>query len=147
MTDVLARLGRDVVGRTRELELVVAALDADRHIVLEGPPGTGKSTLLRAVANALGVGFEFVEGNAELTPARLVGTFDPARVRERLAEGWPRMMLAKFDSDQACADFFGRTRQAASYWRSGHCKPDGPALALAWLRWPEECRAMCGEGA
>jgi MoxR-like ATPase len=69
-----------VVGRRRELELVVAALMADRHIVLEGPPGTGKSTLLRAVAHELGIGFEFVEGNAELTPARLVGHFDPARV-------------------------------------------------------------------
>ena len=74
------RLLGQVVGRRRELELVVAALAADRHIVLEGPPGTGKSTLLRAVAHALGIGFEFVEGNAELTPARLVGHFDPARV-------------------------------------------------------------------
>jgi MoxR-like ATPase len=35
---------------------------------------------LRSVAEALGVGFAFVEGNAELTPARLVGHFDPARV-------------------------------------------------------------------
>lgn len=74
-----------VVGRRRELELTLAALAAHRHVVLEGPPGTGKSTLLRAIAAALGVGFEFVEGNAELTPARLVGSFDPARV---LNEGY-----------------------------------------------------------
>ncbi len=77
---LIERLLGQVVGRRRELELVVAALAADRHIVLEGPPGTGKSTLLRAVAHELGIGFEFVEGNAELTPARLVGHFDPARV-------------------------------------------------------------------
>ncbi|MGA1051087.1 MAG: AAA family ATPase, partial [Ilumatobacteraceae bacterium] len=74
------RLAAAVVGRRREIDLVVAALAAERHVVLEGPPGTGKSTLLRAVADELGIGFEFVEGNAELTPARLIGHFDPARV-------------------------------------------------------------------
>lgn len=83
--ELVASIGSTVVGRRREIELVVAALLADRHVVIEGPPGTGKSTLLRTVAHELGVGFEFVEGNAELTPARLVGHFDPARV---MAEGY-----------------------------------------------------------
>ena len=83
--EVLRSVGNDVVGRHREIELVVAALGAGRHILLEGPPGTGKSTLLRAVAQAMSVGFSFVEGNAELTPARLIGHFDPARV---LSDGY-----------------------------------------------------------
>lgn len=79
------RLSASVVGRVREIELTVAAIASDRHIVIEGPPGTGKSTLLRSVARELGIGFEFVEGNAELTPARVVGHFDPARV---LSDGY-----------------------------------------------------------
>lgn len=79
---LLRSLEGAVVGRRRELELIVAALAAGRHLLLEGPPGTGKSTLLRAVADASGTGFEFVEGNAELTPARLLGAFDPSVVLE-----------------------------------------------------------------
>lgn len=73
------------IGRAREVELLRATLDSGAHVVLEGPPGTGKSTLLRAVAASQDVAFLFVEGNAELTPARLVGHFDPARV---LADGY-----------------------------------------------------------
>ena len=72
-----------VVGRRRELELVRAALASGAHILLEGPPGTGKSTLLRQVAQARHTPFVLVEGNAELTPARLIGSFDPALVLER----------------------------------------------------------------
>jgi MoxR-like ATPase len=82
---VLAALESSVVGRRREVELLIAALSAGAHVMLEGPPGTGKSTLLRSLAGAAEVPFTFVEGNAELTPARLAGSFDPARV---LAEGY-----------------------------------------------------------
>jgi magnesium chelatase subunit D len=69
-----------VVGLHREAEILTVALAQGCHTVLEGPPGTGKSTLLRSIAAASGRGVQFVEGNAELTPARLIGSHDPALV-------------------------------------------------------------------
>ena len=79
---LLARVDEQIVGLRREAEVLAATLASGCHVVLDGPPGTGKSTLLRAVADGAGFGVEFVEGNAELTPARLVGHFDPALVLE-----------------------------------------------------------------
>ncbi len=75
-----ADIARGVVGRRRELDLVLAAVTAGRDLLLEGPPGTSKSTILRAITANWGVPFVLVEGNAELTPARLVGHHNPARV-------------------------------------------------------------------
>ncbi len=79
---MLAAVDERIVGLRREAEVLAASLASGCHVVLEGPPGTGKSTLLRALAAAAGLGVEFVEGNAELTPARLVGHHDPALVLE-----------------------------------------------------------------
>ncbi|MGH3411690.1 MAG: AAA family ATPase [Marmoricola sp.] len=72
-----------MVDRARETELLEAALDSGANVLLEGPPGTGKSTLLRWVASQRSTPFVLVEGNAELTPARLVGQFDPSLVLDR----------------------------------------------------------------
>jgi MoxR-like ATPase len=74
------RVAAHLVGRERELTLVLAAVAAGRDIVLEGPPGTSKSTLLRAITAEWGIPLVFVEGNADLTPAKLVGHHNPARV-------------------------------------------------------------------
>lgn len=77
---LLAKVRAELVGMEREAEVLSVALATGRHVVLEGPPGTGKSTLLRTLADAAHVRLSFVEGNAELTPSRLVGYHDPALV-------------------------------------------------------------------
>jgi MoxR-like ATPase len=77
---VRARVARHLVGRERELDLLLAAVAAGRDVLLEGPPGTSKSTLLRSITAEWGIPLVFVEGNADLTPTRLVGHHDPARV-------------------------------------------------------------------
>ena len=74
------RVAAHLVGRERELTLLLAAVAAGRDIILEGPPGTSKSTLLRAITAEWGIPLFFVEGNADLTPSKLIGHHNPARV-------------------------------------------------------------------
>jgi MoxR-like ATPase len=74
------RVRARVVGRERELDLILAAVAAGRDLLLEGPPGTSKSTLLRAITAEWGIPLVFVEGNADLTPPKLIGHHNPARV-------------------------------------------------------------------
>ena len=76
----LERVAAHLVGREHELELTLAAVAAGRDIVLEGPPGTSKTTMLSAITAEWGIPLLFVEGNADLTPAKLVGHHNPARV-------------------------------------------------------------------
>ena len=77
---IYAALDREVIGRKDEVQLILAALAAGRDLLLEGPPGTSKSTILRAITAAMGGRLYLVEGNADLTPAKLVGHHAPSRV-------------------------------------------------------------------
>lgn len=69
-----------IVARAQEIRSILATLDSGRHLILEGPPGTTKSTILRAITDVCGIPFYLVEGNVDLTPSKLVGHFNPAKV-------------------------------------------------------------------
>ena len=69
-----------VVGREEQVRSVLAVIAAGRDLLLEGPPGTSKSTILRAITGQYGIPLVFVEGNADLTPQKLIGYHDPAQV-------------------------------------------------------------------
>jgi MoxR-like ATPase len=80
ISGVRDRVARQIVGRTHELELLLAAVAAGRDIILEGPPGTSKTTMLRTITSEWAIPLVLVEGNAELTPVKLIGHHHPARV-------------------------------------------------------------------
>jgi MoxR-like ATPase/Mg-chelatase subunit ChlD len=83
-------VARDVVGRRRELHLLVSAIDSGKAVLLLGLPGVSKTTMVRALARHLGDEadrFVDVTGDEQLTAHSLVGTFDPPMV---LKEGYRR---------------------------------------------------------
>jgi MoxR-like ATPase len=67
-----AEVARAVIGQERVIKLVTIAVFARGHVLLEGDVGVGKTTLLRAVARAIGGAYERVEGTIDLMPSDLV---------------------------------------------------------------------------
>jgi MoxR-like ATPase len=72
-----------IVGRTRELEDLLATVRSHRHALLEGPVGVGKTALARAVAEGLDRPWFRVDGDGRYSESKLVGQFDPPVVLER----------------------------------------------------------------
>ncbi|GJE45671.1 AAA family ATPase [Methylobacterium soli] len=65
-------VGSAVLGQERAIRLVTIAIFARGHVLLEGDVGVGKTTLLRAVARAMGGAYERVEGTVDMMPSDLV---------------------------------------------------------------------------
>jgi MoxR-like ATPase len=67
-----AEVRKAVVGQDRAIRLINIAVFARGHVLLEGDVGVGKTTLLRAVARAIGGAYERIEGTIDLMPNDLI---------------------------------------------------------------------------
>lgn len=77
-----------VLGQAAPVRLLVIAVFARGHVLLEGDVGVGKTTLLRSVARVIGGGYARIEGTVDLMPADLVYyTYVDEQGRPRVAPG------------------------------------------------------------
>ncbi len=70
---LVAQVGRVVVGKGEAVEQLFAALLVDGHVLLDDVPGVGKTTLARAVARSLDLDFRRVQCTPDLVPSDITG--------------------------------------------------------------------------
>lgn len=62
-----------IVGRSKEIEWILTVLFAGGHVLLEDVPGTGKTTMAKALAKSLRCSFSRVQFTPDLLPADITG--------------------------------------------------------------------------
>ena len=70
---MVSSVSRAIVGKERQIELVLNAFVCSGHVLLEDVPGTGKTMLLRAFAKSMGGAFRRVQFTPDLLPSDLTG--------------------------------------------------------------------------
>ncbi len=72
-------IGKVIVGQDRMIELLLAGLLADGHVLIEGVPGVAKTLTAKLLARAVSTGFSRIQFTPDLMPSDVTGTsvFNP----------------------------------------------------------------------
>jgi len=75
LSNITAEVSKVVIGKDELKELLLVALLSQGHVLIEGLPGTAKTTLARTFAQAIGGEFKRVQGTPDMLPADILGFY------------------------------------------------------------------------
>ncbi|HYM94758.1 MAG TPA: MoxR family ATPase [Chitinophagaceae bacterium] len=78
-----------IVGQDEMVKLIIAALLADGHVLIEGVPGVAKTLTAKLVAKSMDVGFSRIQFTPDLMPSDVLGTpvFNPKEISFEFKKG------------------------------------------------------------
>src|SRR6266436_2614852 len=71
---VEGEISKIIVGHREVIRKLLTALMAGGHVLIEGVPGLGKTLMVKAAAEALGLSFKRIQFTPDLMPSDIVGT-------------------------------------------------------------------------
>lgn len=89
ITRIRERMGKVIIGQKEVADLLLAAMLADGHILIEGVPGIAKTLMAKVMARMLDVTFNRIQFTPDLMPSDILGTsvFLPAAGRFEYRKG------------------------------------------------------------
>ena len=72
-TALKENIGKAIMGKDEQIEKILLALYSGGHILLEDIPGTGKTTMAKALARSLDCDFKRVQFTPDLLPSEVTG--------------------------------------------------------------------------
>lgn len=69
-----AEINKVVIGNKESIDFILTALLCNGHVLLEGVPGVAKTTMIKTIAQALGLSFKRIQFTPDLLPSDLIGT-------------------------------------------------------------------------
>jgi len=97
--DLAGQIAEQLVGRKREIRLILAAVKSGTPVLIEGGVGRGKTKVSLEVAKALQRPFFRVDGAPDMSVQKIVGWFDPSLVLLESEEAQKRDIKPGFSWD------------------------------------------------
>ncbi|MFT4032256.1 MAG: MoxR family ATPase [Siphonobacter sp.] len=79
VADIRAEVGKIIIGQQSMIDLLLTALFADGHVLIEGVPGVAKTLTAKVLAKTISVDFSRIQFTPDLMPSDVLGTsvFNP----------------------------------------------------------------------